>query len=287
MAYPSGSVRMTCQRACGSAAAVRASSRAWPAVMGPIRLRVAGPAGSPVRARQEINSSSRPRDCRPGWPRGGGFGGGGLTAGRRVTAGWRVAAGWWGRVAGGRGRRPAEERGDLGGGAGDRRPGDRRAGGERAIVSPRRRGIGAARIVGRARVGRARSSGGAGRRRVGGSARPAAGRGRRPRRPHRRRGREWPEPPGPGSPGSGPGSGQGRPGPAGPPGPGPPGPGPPGPGAGPSRGRRGRAPCRQGRRGRLHQGRGRWGRRGPGSPAGGGTSGRVPSSRPISATARR
>src|SRR5580700_4731247 len=45
-----------------------------------------------------------------------------------MAAGWRVAGGR--RMAGWL----AEERGDLGGGAGYRRPGDRRAGAERAVV---------------------------------------------------------------------------------------------------------------------------------------------------------
>ena len=81
VAYPSGSVRMTCQRACGSAAAVSASSRAWVPVIGPIRLKVAGPAGSPFRARQEMTRSSRPGGGRPGCPRGGGRLGGEVPAG--------------------------------------------------------------------------------------------------------------------------------------------------------------------------------------------------------------
>ena len=134
---------MTCHRACGSAAAVSASGSASLAVIGPTRLRVAGPAGSPARARQEMTSSSRP-----------GSGSVRLPARRRVSGGGRVA-GWW----------LAEERGVLGHGGGQRGPGGRRVGGERTIVFvpvrvARAAGVavvGLAGIIGRRWVGRHRA----------------------------------------------------------------------------------------------------------------------------------
>src|ERR1700722_9413878 len=85
---------MTSHRACGSAAAVSASSSACVPAIGPIRLKVAGPAGSPARARQEMTRSSRPGGGRPGCPRGGGRlpGGGLLGGGGLAGGGW--PGGW-------------------------------------------------------------------------------------------------------------------------------------------------------------------------------------------------